>query len=264
MKLSTEKLLAETQDGVGWLTFNNPERRNAMSLDMWQAVGEAFEAFESDPAIRVVVMQGAGGKAFVSGADISQFEDQRKNAEQAAAYASVSEGARRRMANFEKPLIAMIRGFCIGGGMGVANTADLRIASEDSQFGIPAAKLGLAYSFDSLKKLVDLVGPAFAKEILFTGRRLNADEALRIGLVNRVVPSAELENTVRAMATEIAKNAPLSIRSAKITINQVLRDPEQRDMGLVEASFKACFDSADYADGRKAFMEKRTPEFVGR
>ena len=264
MKLKTEKILAEKQGTIGWLTFNNPERRNALSLDMWEAIDEVLKDFESDPAVRVVVMKGAGGKAFVSGADISQFEDQRKNAEQAALYASVSEGAKKRMQALDKPLIAMIQGFCIGGGLGVATNADIRIASDDSRFGIPAAKLGLAYAFDSLRKLVDLVGPALAKEIMFTGRRLNADEALRIGLVNRVVPAEQLEDTVREMAAEIAANAPLTIRSAKITVDQIVRDAEKRDMELVEASFKACFDSADYANGRKAFMEKRTPEFVGR
>jgi enoyl-CoA hydratase len=264
MKLSTDKILAEKADGIGWLTFNNPERRNALSLEMWQAIDQVLEDFAADPAVRVMVMRGAGGKAFVSGADISQFEDQRKNAEQAAIYASVSDGAKRRMGSFEKPLIAMIRGFCIGGGMGVATTADIRIASADSSFGIPAAKLGLAYGFDSLKKLVDLVGPAYAKEMLFTGRRLGAEEALRIGLVNRVVAVEHLEGTVRELAGEIAGNAPLTIRSAKLTIDQVLRDREDRDMEAVEESFRACFDSEDYANGRKAFMEKRTPEFVGR
>jgi enoyl-CoA hydratase len=246
------------------LTFNNPDRRNALSLEMWQAIGEVMESFENDSDVRVVVMKGAGGKSFVSGADISQFEDKRKDAEQAALYAKVSESAKKRMVTFGKPLIAMIQGFAIGGGLGVAMNADIRIASEDSQFGIPAAKLGLAYAFDSLEKLVNLVGPAMAKEILFTGRRLNAAEALRVGLVNRVVPVDQLESTVRELAAEIAQNAPLTIRSAKITINQIVRDPDKRDMDLVDASFRACFDSADYANGRKAFMEKRKPEFVGR
>lgn len=264
MTSSTEKIIAEKQDGVGWLTFNNPERRNAMSLEMWQATGDVLKDFNDDPNVRVVVMKGAGGKAFVSGADISQFEDQRKDAEQAAIYASISDGAKKRMVTLDKPLIAMIQGFCIGGGLGVATSADIRIASEDSQFGIPAARLGLAYAFESLRKLVDLVGPAYAKEIMFTARRLNAQEALRIGLVNRVVPAADLEATVREMAETIVRNAPLTIRSAKVTIDQVLLDPERRDMGRVEASFNACFDSDDYAMGRKAFMEKRTPEFSGR
>lgn len=263
MSETTSKILAEKKDGIGWLTFNNPERRNAMSLEMWQLTGAALEDFENDPAVRVVIMRGAGDKAFVSGADISQFEDQRKNAEQAEIYAKASEGAKKRMATLDKPLIAMIRGFCIGGGLGIAMNADIRVASEDSRFGIPAAKLGIAYAFDSLNKLVGLVGPAYAKEILFTGRRLSSDEALRIGLVNRVVPVEKLEETVLELATEIAANAPLSVRSSKITVDNVMLDPDQRDMEAVTASFRACFDSNDYKIGRRAFMEKRKPEFTG-
>jgi enoyl-CoA hydratase/carnithine racemase len=263
MQLGTDKILAEKKDGIGWLTFNNPERRNAMSLEMWHAVETVLEDYENDPEVRVVIMHGAGGKAFVSGADISQFEDQRKNAEQAEAYAKISEGAKKRLATLSKPLIAMIQGFCIGGGLGIATSADIRIASDDSRFGIPAAKLGLAYAFGALEKLVALVGPAFAKEILFTGRKLDAQEALRIGLVNRVVPADRLEATVREMAAEIVGNAPLTVRSSKITIDQVVTDPDKRDMALVEESFRRCFDSKDYAEGRKAFMEKRTPVFTG-
>jgi enoyl-CoA hydratase len=259
----TDKIISRKELGVGWLTFNNPERRNAMSLDMWRATGEVLKDFEEDPAVRVVVMHGAGGKAFVSGADISQFEDVRKNAEQQAHYASISEEGKRRMIGLTKPLIAMIQGFCIGGGLGIAINADIRIASDDSQFGIPAAKLGLAYDFRSLKKLVDLVGPAFAKEIMFTGRRLKADEALRMGLVNRLVLAGDLVQTVRELATEIAANAPLTLRSAKVTINQAVLDAGDRDMKSVEAAFRDCFDSNDYEVGRKAFMEKRVPEFTG-
>jgi enoyl-CoA hydratase/carnithine racemase len=259
-----DKILAEKKNGIGWLTFNNPARRNAMSLEMWQATGIVLDDFENDPDVRVIVMRGAGGKAFVAGADISQFEDQRKNAEQAAVYASISEGAKNRMASLNKPLIAMIQGFCIGGGLGVATTADIRIASEDSFFGIPAAKLGLAYAFESLNKLVGLVGPAFAKEILFTGRRLDASEALRIGLVNRVVPVDHLESTVSELAQEIAANAPLTVRAAKLTIDQIMLDADKREMSRVEASIRACFDSQDYAIGRQAFMEKQTPRFTGR
>jgi enoyl-CoA hydratase len=261
---ATDKILAVTEDGVGWLTFNNPARRNAMSLEMWQATEAALDAFENDPGVRVIVMRGAGGKAFVSGADISQFEDQRKNAEQSEAYNRISGSARQRMATLTKPMIAMIQGFCIGGGVAVAAAADLRVASEDSQFGIPAARLGLGYGFDSISKIVGLVGPAYAKELLFTARRLDAQEAHRIGLVNRVVPADQLEATVRAIALEIAANAPLTIRAAKLGIDQAMLDPDERDMVRVAASVRACFESEDYATGRRAFMEKRTPEFKGR
>lgn len=263
MQQSDSKVIAETADGIGWITFNNPARRNAMSLEMWQLTDAALEAFERDTSVRVVVLRGAGEKAFMSGADISQFEDQRKNAEQQDIYAKTSEKAKVRLASFDKPLIAMIHGFCIGGGLGVAMSADIRIASADSRFGIPAAKLGLAYGFDSLRRLTDLVGPAYAKEILFTGRRLDAEESLRIGLVNRIVPTELLEATVIDLAAEIAASAPLTVRSAKITVDNIMRDPERRQMEKVHASFRACFDSDDYAEGRRAFMEKRKAVFTG-
>jgi enoyl-CoA hydratase len=263
MTTGTDKILAETADGVGWLVFNNPARRNAMSLDMWQTLVEILDRFESDPAVRVLVMRGAGGRAFVSGADISQFEDQRKNAEQAEAYERITQQARQRMDAFEKPLIAMIEGFCAGGGVRVALSADIRIAAEDAIFTIPAAKLGLGYNFESVAKLVAVVGPAVAKEMLLSGRRFSAQEALRVGLVNRVAPTGELESTVRQLASEIAANAPLTIRAAKLAIDQAVLDPEQRDMARVEASIRACFESEDYAIGRKAFMAKQAPLFTG-
>lgn len=264
MKLNTDKMIAEKDGAIGWMVFNNPERRNAMSLEMWEAVAAILTDFAADPAIRVVVMRGAGDKAFVSGADISQFEEQRKDAAAAENYARISEAGRTKLNDLQKPLVAMIRGFCMGGGLGIAMKADIRIAAEGSQFGIPAARLGIAYSFDNLRDLVALVGPTFAKEILFTARRLSAEEALRIGLVNRVVPPDSLEATVRDYASMMAENAPLSIRASKITVNQVIRDPAERDMALVQQLARACFDSQDYAEGRRAFMEKRRPVFTGR
>jgi enoyl-CoA hydratase/carnithine racemase len=213
--------------------------------------------------VRVIVLRGAGGRAFASGADISQFGDQRASREQADAYAKIAGAGRERIGRVGKPVIAAIEGFCVGGGVTVATMADLRIAADSAVFGIPAAKLGLAYGFDSLSQLVGLVGPSCAKELLFTGRRIKADEALRIGLVNRVVPMGELEGAVRELAREIAGNAPLTIRAAKIGIDQLMRDPAVRDMALVEASARACFESGDYAVGREAFLAKRTPEFTG-
>ncbi len=264
MKLNTEKMTAEKADGIGWMTFNNPARRNAMSLEMWQAVEVILDDFEGDETVRVVVMKGAGGKAFVSGADISEFKEKRANAEAAAEYASVSEGARARMATLHKPLIAMIDGFCLGGGLAIALNADMRFASEGAQFGVPAARLGIAYAFDSLRRLVTLVGPAMANEIMFTADRLNAETALRIGLINRVIPADDLEATVRELATTIVNNAPLSVNASKVTIKEILKDPEDRDMDGLADIAKACFDSADYAEGRQAFMEKRPPVFTGQ
>jgi enoyl-CoA hydratase/carnithine racemase len=209
-------------------------------------------------------MRGAGDKAFVSGADISQFESQRTDAEAAARYDAISEDARHAMASLEKPLIAMIRGFCLGGGVGIAMAADMRFASDDSSFGIPAARLGISYGFSSLKKLVELVGPAYAKEILLTARRFSAEEALHIGLVNRVVPVAELEATVLEVCAMIVDNSPLSIVANKATIDEVSKDAVARDVLRIEELGRICFDSADYAEGRRAFMEKRKPVWSGK
>ena len=264
MSTTTDRILASAADGIGWLTFNNPERRNAMSLDMWAATAEALHRFEADPGIRVVVMKGAGGKAFVSGADISQFGDQRDTPEKAEAYRKITEDARVAMNGFGKPLIAMIEGFCIGGGVRVALSADIRVAADDSTFGIPAAKLGLAYDFESVTKLIEVVGAAATRDLLFTGRRLDAQEALRMGLVHRLVPAGSLQSAVEELAREIAQNAPLTIRAAKFAINQAVVDAERRDMAGVDARARACFASEDYANGRTAFMEKRRPVFVGR
>jgi enoyl-CoA hydratase/carnithine racemase len=246
------------------MTFNNPARRNATSLEMWQAIADILEDFGADPAVRVVVMRGAGDKAFVSGADISQFEDQRADAEAARRYNQVSERARAAMAALDKPLIAMIRGYCLGGGVAIAMAADMRIAADDARFGIPAARLGIAYGFGYLKKLVDLVGPAYAKEILLTARRLGAEEALRIGLVNHVVPVAELEAVVRETCATIIDNAPLSLVANKAIIDEIAKDPGERDPARLEELARLCYDSADYAEGRRAFMEKRKPVWSGR
>jgi enoyl-CoA hydratase/carnithine racemase len=264
LNLKTDKMRAEKDDGIGWMIFDNPARRNATSLEMWQAIAVILRDFAADPAVRVVVMRGAGDKAFVSGADISQFEDQRASAEAAERYTRISDDARAAMTGLDKPLIAMIRGFALGGGLDIAMTADLRIAAADAQFGIPAARLGIPYGFASLKKLVNLVGPAYAKEILMTARRLDAEEALRIGLVNRVVPVGDLEANVRATCATIIDNSPLSITANKVTIDQILKDPAERDMERIDALTRECFDSADYAEGRKAFMEKRKPVWTGR
>jgi len=262
MQLETD-MQAEKEGGIGWLTFNNPERRNAVSLEMWQAIAVILEDFARDDAVRVVIMRGAGDKAFVAGADISQFEEKRKDAAAAAAYGEIAKAGWRAISRLEKPLVAMIRGFCIGGGLAIAMKADIRIAAADAEFGIPAAKLGIAYGYDGVKNLVDLVGPAQAKSILFTGRRIGAEMALRIGLVNEVVPVEALEPTVRELAATLIANAPLSIKAAKLTVAEVLRGEAGRDAALLERLQAECFNSADYREGRRAFMEKRKPAFTG-
>jgi enoyl-CoA hydratase/carnithine racemase len=258
------KILQRITEGVGVITFNNPEKRNAMSLDMWEGLGSALIELRDDPDVRVVIMVGAGDKAFVSGADISQFEKTRHNAEASEEYSRRSEAQRALLANYPKPSIACIRGFCLGGGMQVAMLADIRIASDNSQFGIPAAKLGIAYGYDGLKHLVSLVGPSWARLIMYTGMRIDAAEALRIGLVDRVLPDAELWDATMEIARTISGNAPLAIKAAKITIAQVLKDESHRDMDAIKQIGTACMDSEDFREGRQAFMEKRKPQFKGR
>jgi enoyl-CoA hydratase len=258
------KILQQVMDGVGTITFNNPDKRNAMSLDMWEALAEALAALRDDPAVRVVVLTGAGGKAFVSGADISQFEKNRHNAEAAADYARRSGAAGKLLSAFPKPTIACIEGFCIGGGMQVAMQTDIRIAAEGSQFGIPAAKLGIAYGYDGLKNLVSLVGPSWARLLMYTGMRIDAAEAQRIGLIERMVPASQLKDAVREIARTISANAPLAIAAARISIAQILNDESQRDMEAIKEIGIRCADSEDFREGRRAFMDKRTPHFTGR
>jgi enoyl-CoA hydratase/carnithine racemase len=223
MEFADGKILADIKDGVGRITFNQPEKRNAMSVAMWDGMGQALDEFEKDASVRCVVLTGAGDKAFVSGADISQFDKMRSDADAQKEYGRLTAGGRLKLASYAKPVIAEIRGFCMGGGLGIAMSCDIRIAAEGSQFGIPAAKLGIAYGFDMVKHLVSLVGPA-----------------------------------------TLAQNAPLSLFANKRTVQAVLQDRTERDIAAINAAMNACFDSADYKEGRKAFMEKRKPAFQGR
>jgi len=262
--LADGKILKRVADGVGVITFNNPEKRNAMSLDMWEGLGQALTELRNDPDVRVVILTGAGDKAFMSGADISQFEKNRHNAQASEAYSRRSDAQRALLANYPKPTIACIRGFCLGGGMQLAMLADIRIAGANSQFGIPAAKLGIAYGYDGLKHLVSLVGPSWARLLMYTGMRIDSAEALRIGLVERLFPIDELWGETMTIAQTISENAPLAIKAAKITIAQVLKDESQRDLEAIRAIGHACMDSADFREGRQAFMEKRKPQFTGK
>jgi enoyl-CoA hydratase/carnithine racemase len=258
------KMLAAKDDGVGLVTFNQPEKRNAMSMEMWTGLGDILSEFEEDSSVRVVVFTGAGNKAFVSGADISQFEKNRSNADAQQEYDRTTSVGREKFQNFPKPIIARIRGFCLGGGLAIAMGTDLRIASADSQFGIPAARLSVAYAPDSVKRLVDLVGPGHARMILYTGRRISAAEAQRIGLIEQMVAEEELNETVLDLARTIADNAPLSVAASKLTITEMLKDERQRNMAAIKEIGEICFNSADYNEGRTAFMEKRPPRFIGR
>ncbi len=263
IQLSTKKMIARKEGAVGWMIFNQPEKRNAVSMEMWAAVPEIMEAFESDPGIRVIVLAGAGDKAFVAGADISEFGENRNSPETTKKYDAVGAKAQAAIANASKPTIAMIQGYCVGGGVAITLNCDLRIASDDSQFGVPAAKLGLGYKAGGLKQLIDLVGPSFAKEIFFTARLFTPDDAIAMGLINRVVPRAELEDYVADYANTIGNNAPLTIKAAKMTINELLKDESRRDLDKCDEAIMACFASADFKEGRTAFMEKRKPQFKG-
>ena len=264
MQLNTDRMLAHREGAIGWITFNNPARHNAVSLAMWQALHEIVQAFAADDGIRVVVVRGAGNKAFVSGADISEFEEKRSSTETTRIYNETSQRATLALRNLGKPTIAMVQGFCVGGGVSIALSCDMRIAGAGSSFAVPAAKLGLGYEFEGVRKLVDVVGPAFAREIFYTARQFSAEESLAMGLVNRLVPAESLEAAVRDCASRIAANAPLTVASIKTLVAQALKDESARDMRLCEDVVARCFASEDYREGRQAFMDKRKPAFKGR
>jgi enoyl-CoA hydratase/carnithine racemase len=261
---AADKILSTKAAAIGTLTFNNPERHNAMSLDMWRAAAAAMDSFARDPDVRVVVLTGAGGKAFVSGADISKFESERASTGAVTVYNAAVDRFQQTLADFPKPTIALIRGYCIGGGLGIVVSCDLRIANDAARFGIPAAKLGLGYGLVNIERLMRLVGPQFVHEMLFTARHIDAGDALRMGLVNRVVADAEIETYTRELAETIAANAPLTIRAVKKIVRELQRAEPDRDAAACEALVRECFESQDYKEGRQAFLEKRKPVFTGK
>jgi len=260
----TDKMLARKDGHVGYVIFNNPERHNAVSLDMWAATRRILDGFVNDEEVRVVVLTGAGGKAFVSGADVSKFESERGTLDATRHYGATVEQAYAAIEQFPKPTIAMIRGYCIGGGVGLAVCCDLRICSDNSRFAVPAAKLGLGYGYGGLRRLIDVVGPAFAREIFFTARQFDAEEARQMGLVNRVVPEAELEAYVKTYAETIAANAPLTVKAVKYIVGEAMKDESKRNLAWCAELVEQCFASNDFIEGRRAFMEKRKPAFTGR
>ncbi len=259
-----DRILARKDGRIGILTFNNPEKRNALSLEMWQRMGEVLDAFAADADLRVVVLTGAGDKAFVSGADISKFASERASAEAAVVYNETVDRVCERLYAFPKPTIAMINGFCMGGGLAIAVSCDMRVASSEAVFALPAAKLGLGYGYAGLRRCIETIGPAATKEIFFTARRFGCEEALHWGLLNRAVAPEALAATVMEIATTIADNAPLTVAAVKRIAVEILKDPDSRDMAACEEMVAACFASDDYKEGRAAFLEKRKPHFRGR
>lgn len=264
LQTGTDKLIARKENGIGWVVFNNPDKRNALSRDMYIGLTTVMESYARDPDVRVVILQGAGDKAFISGADISQFEKNRSTLEGVRESDAISERANKALRECPKPTVAMIRGYCMGGGLSVAIACDMRIAADDARFGVPAAKLSVGYRYSGVKRLVGLVGPAFTAEIFYTGRQFNAQEAKDMGLVNRVLPAAELEQYVRDYAQTMVSNAPLTLSAVKYCLVEIMKDESERDVELCTRAVEACFMSEDYIEGRRAFMEKRKPVFRGK
>lgn len=250
----------ETAEGIGWITISNPARRNALSLRMMSLLESCLRRLDSDPALRVIVLRGAGTSAFAAGADLSELEASQTSADARQLVDTTVATLFDSLGRISIPVLAMIHGHCIGAGVALALGADIRIAADDSQFAIPAVRLGIGYPVPLVHALVHAVGPGHASEILFTGRTLSAHEALEAGLINRVVPALELEDTIRQLTATIATNAPLSVRAAKAAISAIA-DPVRRP--AAETLAAACSSSADAREGQRAFREKRQPVFVG-
>lgn len=258
------ELITQRAGAVAIVLFSNPAKMNAVTFDMWSAVPATLAALDADPAVRVIVIAGDGDKAFISGADISQFEKLRGTAEAQADYNKAVEKAYLAPMHCSKPVIARIRGICIGGGLGFAAACDLRLCADDAVFRMPAARLGLGYSPTGVRRFMNVIGAANTSDIFFTARKFDAQEALRMGFVSRVVPAAQLEQVVAETCEMIAENAPLTVAAAKFAVQQALKDPAERDMAQAVRMVQTCFASADHQEGRKAFMEKRKPSFSGR
>ena len=262
--MSEDKIIGRKDGGVGEIIFNNPAKRNAVSLDMWEHVTALLTDYAADPNLRVVVLSGTGGKAFVSGADISKFESERATKEAVERYNAISKGAYNQLATFPKPTIAKINGYCIGGGMNIAAGCDLRYCEEGARFAIPAGRLGLGYGYVGVHRLSRIVGISRAPEMFSSARQISAQEADDLGLVNAVVKVEDLDQHVAELAARITENAPLTIATIKAVAIEMGKAPDQPDHAKLDRMVLDCFESEDYIEGRRAFMEKRKPQFKGK
>lgn len=260
----TDKIITRKDGATGHLIFNNPDKLNALSLDMWEGMGKAVDQFEADPEIRVIVVSGAGGKSFVAGADVSKYEEERMGENAQEHYAQTGERALSALYNSTKVTISAIDGWCIGGGISVAVCCDLRYCSDKSEFGQPAMRYGIGYRYKSLRRLVDIIGVPATKDMLLGGFRFKADEAYAKGLVGRVLPEAEFDAFIKKTAGNIAIGAPLTAAQVKFTLNTIVEDPADRDLDKCEEMFQTCYASTDYQEGIRAFAEKRKPVFTGK
>ncbi len=261
--IAAGRLTTRTDGPVAWITIDNPARLNAFTRDMWAAVPGHIAAAEADEAVRVIVITGAGTKAFSAGADISEFGANRTG-EAARAYDEINDAAYQAILAARKPTVAMVAGYCFGGACEMAICCDLRIAADNASFSVPAAKLSLGYNPRWIRPMLAVMSAAKVKEMLFTARRYSAVEALAMGLVNNVVPLADIESHTLALAAEISDNAPLTLRAAKASVDALATHPESADLSALDSMVHACFDSDDFKEGARAFMEKRKPKFRGR
>jgi enoyl-CoA hydratase/carnithine racemase len=257
-------LRVEKRGTTGWIVFDQPAKHNAINGAMWRGIPPAMQQFDADPEVRCVAFRGAGTEAFSAGADISEFDKNRSSTESVGGYDGLLDQVLHSIQNSLKPSVAMIYGYCFGGGIEIALACDLRYCAASAQFSIPAAKLGLAYNVEGHKRLLETVGHARAREIMFLGRRYKADEAAAMGLVQRVVPDAELEAFTEQVISELVANAPLSIANTKTILEEYAKSVGTPDHARMRAAMERCARSEDYKEGRRAFMEKRKPDFKGR
>jgi len=256
-------IVVQKHGAVGWIVFNQPAKRNALSNAMWRGIPEAMRQFDADREVRCVAFRGAGNQAFSAGADISEFEQIRAQKASVAEYDDLLDRVLHSIQDSRKPSLAMIYGYCLGGGLEIALACDLRYCGQSAQFGIPAAKLGLGYNVEGHKRLLETVGHARAREIMFLGRRYSAQEALQIGLVHEVFADADLESRVADILSTLAGNAPLSIANSKTVFEEYVKSRGEPDEKAMHAALFRCANSRDYQEGRRAFMEKRKPAFKG-